>query len=415
MAAVNEDLTPIRCVTWAVEDAVDAALQPNADGRLFVLATAGGWPAAVCDVRAATAAEAAGIVRRAVAEEGVRPPSGFVAGRPTTVGVSVVVCTLGREPRLTDTVAALLAQTHTNIEILVVDNDPGSGRVPALLAGVGDPRLRIIDQPRRGLSAARNAGLAEAGHPVVAFTDDDALPDPGWVAALASVFESGDQVDCVTGLVLPTEVATRTQLFFEEAGGFAKGLRAVHWRRGGTTTALGTQPGPEGLAFPFDACYGSGNNMAFRAEALRARGGFDEALGAGSPTRGGEDLDAFQTVYLDGGTVVYWPAALVRHHHRADHDALVEQMYGYGLGMAAVVAKRLLSSPATAAGVLRKLPGGLRLLLDSGSNKNKGKTAAFPAQATWAERRGYLAGPAVYLGARIRQRRSARRPRQEDA
>ncbi|MFT4297010.1 MAG: glycosyltransferase family A protein, partial [Micropruina sp.] len=351
-------------------------------------------------------AEAAAAVRDAVAAGGVRPPSGFVAGRPARTPVSVVVCTLGREPRLTTTIAALLAQTHAALEVVVVDNDPASGRVPALLSGFHDQRLRVLEEPRRGLSAARNTGLAAAAHPVVAFTDDDAVPAPDWVAALAAVFDADPGVDCVTGLVLPAEVATRAQLFFEEAGGFDKGLRAVHWRRDGAGTGLGTEPGPQGLAFPFDGGFGSGNNMAFRADGLRARGGFDEALGAGAPTRGGEDLDAFQAVYLSGGSIVYWPAALVRHHHRADHAGLVEQLHGYGVGMAAVVTKRFLSSPATALGVLRRLPGGLRLLLDARSAKNSGKSAAFPADATRAERRGYLIGPVAYLRARLSLRRA---------
>lgn len=409
MAAVTEptaDFVPIRCVTWAVERAPDATLEPNADGRLFVLATAGGWPSAVVDVRAGSVAEAAQLVRRRVAEDGVGAPSGFVAGRPAQTPVSVVVCTLGREPRLAATVSALLTQTHADLEVVVVDNDPAGGRVRTLLADFDDPRLRVVDEPRRGLSAARNTGLAQVRHPVVAFTDDDALPAPDWVAALASVFDADPGVDCVTGLVLPTEVATRAQLFFEEAGGFAKGLRAVHWRRDAAGTRLGTRPGPQGLAFPFDGGFGSGNNMAFRVGALRALGGFDEALGAGSPTRGGEDLDAFQAAYLAGGTVVYWPAALVRHHHRADHAGLVEQLHGYGVGMAAVVTKRFLSSPATAAGVLLRLPGGLLLLLDARSAKNSGKSAAFPAEATRGERRGYLAGPGAYLRARRRLRRA---------
>lgn len=408
MTGVDGDtFVPIRCRTWPVESADGAGvLQPNAEGRLFVLVTAGGWPQAVVDVRADSAVEAERVVRRAEAASTVRPPSGFVTGAAARTPVSVVVCTLGREPRLVDTVAALLAQTHAELELVVVDNDPASGRVPVLLAGVEDQRLRVIDQPRRGLSAARNAGLAAVRHQVVAFTDDDAVPAPDWVAALASVFDADPGVDCVTGLVLPTEVATRSQLFFEEAGGFDKGLSAVHWHRGGTGTALGTAPGPQGLAFPFDGGFGSGNNMAFRVAGLRARGGFDEALGAGSPTRGGEDLDAFQAVHLSGGTLVYWPAALVRHHHRADHAGLVDQLHGYGVGMAAVVTKRFLSSPAVAVGVLRRLPGGLRLLLDARSAKNDRKSAEFPADATRAERRGYLVGPTAYLRARRAVRRT---------
>ena len=78
MASVNREWTPIRCVTWAVEDAADA-LEPNVEGRLHVLALAGGWPRAVVDVRAGSAAEAATVVRRAV-EAGRRPGTLRVPG-----------------------------------------------------------------------------------------------------------------------------------------------------------------------------------------------------------------------------------------------------------------------------------------------------------------------------------------------
>lgn len=76
--------------------------------------------------------------------------------------VSVVVCTLGRERRLQRTVEAVLGQTHRHLQLVVVDNDPASGRTAALLAGVGDPRLRRVPHAERGLSSARNAGLSAA-------------------------------------------------------------------------------------------------------------------------------------------------------------------------------------------------------------------------------------------------------------
>lgn len=336
-------------------------------------------------------------------------------GAVSRTPVSVVVCTLGREPRLLETVRAVLGQTHDALELIVVDNDPASGRTAALLDGLDGARLRLIAEPRRGLSSARNAGVVAATHEIVAFTDDDALPASDWVARLADAFDGDPAVACVTGRVLPTEIATRSQQFFEEAGGFDKGERPVHWRldAAGTAldislgTSLGTEPGPRGVAFPFDGGFGSGNNMAFRRDWLRRIGGFDVALGAGSIARGGEDLDAFQAVYLAGGPVVYWPAALVRHHHRADHEALREQMHGYGVGMAAVVTKRFMTSPALAVQVLGRLPAGLRLLLDSTSDKNRNKTAAFPSDVTRAERLGYLVGPFAYLKSRGRARRES--------
>src|SRR5687768_10752262 len=90
---------------------------------------------------------------------GVTLTAAGVLPNPFTVEelISVVVCTLGREPRLTDTVKAVLGQTHADLELVVVDNDPASDRADTLLAGIDDPRLRIVREEERGLSAARNA------------------------------------------------------------------------------------------------------------------------------------------------------------------------------------------------------------------------------------------------------------------
>ena len=201
--------------------------------------------------------------------------------RPATV----VICTVGADERLPKAVESALAQTHADIQLIVVDNDPASGRVPAALRHVGDIRLRIVHEPRRGLAVARNAGLAAARSEIVAFTDDDATADPGWLAALIAPFDEHPDVMCTTGLVLPAELNTRPQLLFEEFGGFDKGFTRLVWserRSGRDLTALG-RPGEGGTLFPYSCgVFGSGNNMAFRAGPLRERGGFDVALGAGA-------------------------------------------------------------------------------------------------------------------------------------
>lgn len=332
---------------------------------------------------------------------------------PSTTAATVVVCTLGREPRLADTVDRLLGQTHAALDVVVVDNDPGSGRVRELLGAVDDPRLRIVDEPRRGLSVARNTGLAAAGAPVVAFTDDDAVPDPDWVAALVRVFDADPdgRVGCVTGLVLPAELDRPEHRWFEEFGGFGKGGRPLVWAGPADRAALAHlgAPGPRGALFPYGGGeVGSGNNMAFRTDVLRRLGGFDPALGAGSPACGGEDLDAFRAVLLSGAAIAYTPHARVRHHHRDTFAALRSQVRGYGAGMGAVVVKGLLSGPRPAAAILRRLPAAARVLLDPRSPKNTGKSAEYPAELTQAELRGFLAAPWRYALGRWRARRVPR-------
>ncbi|SFF51189.1 glycosyltransferase family 2 protein [Blastococcus tunisiensis] len=334
-------------------------------------------------------------------------------GDPERGPVSVVVCTLGREPRLRGTVRAVLDQTHPDLELVVVDNDPASGRTAALLSGVADERLRLVTQPTRGLSAARNAGLAAARGGVVAYTDDDAVPDPTWIAELLDVLDAdpAGTVACVTGRVLAAETATAEQEWFEDAGIFDKGTERTVWALDPAPSGLGT-PGTHSPFFPYTAGeFGSGNNMAFRTEALRAIGGFDEALGAGTPARGGEDLDIYRRVILAGRTLVYTPSAVVRHHHRESTRALRVQMFGYGVGMAAGLTKLLAHGGRPALAVLRCVPRGLHMLLWPTSARNAKLPAETSRLLVALELAGYLAGPLLYArsAARVRSRRRAPR------
>ncbi|WP_196073261.1 glycosyltransferase [Nakamurella alba] len=324
--------------------------------------------------------------------------------------VSVVICTLGRDPRLVAAVDAVLRQSHGRLELVVVDNDPDSGRVDALLAGIDDPRLRIVRAPVRGLSHARNRGLQEVAGELIAYTDDDALPDRHWIQQLCAVFaaDRGGQVGAVTGLVTPAELRTPQQLQFEQYGAFDKGAHRVLWFAGRLPHDLGIDGtiGARGALYPYAGGeFGSGNNMAFRTALLRELGGFDTALGAGSPAMGGEDLEIFGRTVRSGAVLVYTPAALVRHFHRDNPEDLRKQMFGYGVGMSAVVTGALVSGPGPALKVLRAMPSALRVLLSPTSTKNAERGADYPRELVLIELAGYLAGPWRLL----RSRRAARR------
>ncbi|MDG4762601.1 glycosyltransferase [Solwaraspora sp. WMMD406] len=321
--------------------------------------------------------------------------------------VSVVLCTLGTEARLPAAVAAILAQTYRDLELIVVDNDPVSDRVRHRLADVDDPRVRIVAQPRRGLSRARNAGLAAASGDIVAFTDDDALPDVHWLAEAIRGFAVDPAVGCVTGLVTPARLDTRWERLFEEYGAFDKGYLAKVWsvRPVPPRLAHAAQIGDRGPLFPYVAGnYGSGNNMAFRAEVLRELAGFDPALGAGSPTRGGEDLDMFRAVLTAGHAILYVPSALVRHFHRDSRPALRRQLFGYGSGFTAVAFKQLVSGWSAALRIMRSSPKALRVVVDPQSPKYAGRSPDFPLALSCAEFAGYLAGPWLLLWGRVRAR-----------
>jgi GT2 family glycosyltransferase len=154
--------------------------------------------------------------------------------------------------------------------------------------------------------------------------------------------------------------------------------------------------------------FGTGASMAFRTRTLRTLGGFDEALGAGTPAQGGEDTLMF-TRLLDGGaTTLYHPAALVRHVHRADLDGLRTQMAGYGAGLTAFYAALLRDDPRRFVRLLALVPRALRDLTGKDSVRVSTVREDFPAELFAANRRGMLAGPWRYF--RGRRALSAKSP-----
>ena len=314
--------------------------------------------------------------------------------------VTVTIASFRSTDSTIATTRRVLAGSWTPLEVVVVDNDADGGPLDTAFTAAfgGDPRVRWVHEPRQGLSFARNAGLAAARGGYVVFTDDDVLVDEHWVARLVEAFGAVPHAACVTGAILPAEQETRAQLWLEEYGGFHKGFRrqvfdlTTHRR----DTAL----------YPYDAGqFGSGANMAFRTDVLRAMGGFAVDLGAGTPAHGGEDIDVLRRVVSAGHAVVYEPAALMWHRHRRSMAALRRQMFRYGVGLSATVAKWLSEDRAVAADVVRRLPAGARHVLSPTSRKNQNKSATFPPVLTRLERLGLLCGPVAYARSRRRARR----------
>jgi GT2 family glycosyltransferase len=331
------------------------------------------------------------------ADAGSDAPAGAGPGA-RLAQVAVVITTIRASEDLLATVGDAMGQSLTPAEIVVVDNRPATSGVRALLDDRGlltgppgaAPAVRYVAEPAPGLSRARNAGLAAVRSEFVAFTDDDVRLDRRWLARLTGAF--ADDVDCVTGLVMPKALHTEAQLMMERFGGFAKGLTPRRFD-------LGDNRG-EGPLYPFAVgTYGTGANAAFRTAALRELGGFDPALGTGRLTRGGEDLDVFLRIVLGGAAIGYEPAAVVWHDHEAELDAFTQRVWGYGVGLGAVLGKHLLGPGEVRRAMLHRVPAGLRHLCDPRSPKNAQKGDRYPRRFTWLERAGIVVGPFAYLAA----------------
>jgi GT2 family glycosyltransferase len=310
--------------------------------------------------------------------------------------VSVVVCTRDRADRLAVCLRHLERQEYPRFEIVVVDNAPAGDAVRVLVEA--RPRrvpYRYVVERRGGLSWARNAGVAASAGDILAFLDDDEEPDGRWLAGLAAGFARGPDIGCVTGMIAPAQLETQVQEWFESFGGHSKGR--------GFSPAIFSRRGPQSPLFPLPP-FGAGGNMAFRREALSRIGGFDVAMGAGTPARASEDTLAFTLVLLAGYRIAYEPAALVRHNHYAEPDGLRRQLRGYGTGLAAYYTALLRHRPGVLPELLRLLPAAAGYL--RGANV-AGIAAApgLPAEFTRGQRRAMLRGPAAYIRSARRQAR----------
>ena len=312
----------------------------------------------------------------------------FLARAPLA---SVVVPTRDRPDWLVDCLRSLTRLEYPRYEVIVVDNAPSTEATAELVRrDFGHlPHVRYVREALPGPSRARNWGLALARGEIVAFTDDDAVVDRHWLTELARGFERGARVSCVTGSILPRELETPAQIWFEQFGGLNKGFT----RR---LFDLAEHRPPDRL-FPFTAGqFGSGPNMAFRVDALRRIGGFEPALCPGNLGIGGEDLDVFFQTIQEGHQLLYEPAAQVFHLHRRDYAALRRQMFVYGSGLGAFFLHTMRHRPEVIPQIARRLPLGLAFLFGPGSRKNARKEAGYPADLTVQELRGLCYAPLAY-------------------
>ena len=322
--------------------------------------------------------------------------------------ISVVIATRERPEILARALGSAIALDYPRFEVIVVDNDPATDATEAMVCErFGGDKVVYVREPVRGLASAHNRGAAVARGEIVAFTDDDVLIDPGWLTAIADAFASAADVACVTGLVVPAELRTRTQAMLEWHAKPTKGFT----RR---VVSLGDAGGVDPL-FPYTAGeLGAGANMAFTASLLRELGGFDPAMGVGSATLGGDDLMAFFLAIATGHTLVYQPEALIWHHHHTDERALLAQARGHSVGLGAFLTGIALHHPEMLPLLARRLPraaGHAVNRLRSRSPRIAGPNApvTLPRSVAAAERRALFYGPLAYLRASrdVRRARAA--------
>jgi GT2 family glycosyltransferase len=212
--------------------------------------------------------------------------------------ISVVVCSYNGERTIRDCCEGLMRLEYPNVEVIVV-NDGSTDATPAI---AGEYPFRLVTTENRGLSGARNTGLQAATGEIVAYTDDDARPDPHWLQYLAMTFMSGDYAGVGGPNIAPAGDGPIADCVANAPGGPVHVLLS------------------DRVAEHIPGC-----NMAFRRERLLAIDGFDPRYRAA-----GDDVDVCWRLQERGWILGFSPAAMVWHHRRNSVRTYWKQQQGYG-------------------------------------------------------------------------------------
>lgn len=418
---------PIRVVTL---DLATPALEDTApDEGLWVVGLRDGLPVALIEVdRSAGAPSVAAQVAALAAGHPVVEHAWRDLPDSALPSVTIVVPSIvKRLDDLETCFAAIDALDYPAFDVVVADNRaelPADDPLPAMLAD--RPTFRSIRVPQPGVGAAREAGWRAATGDVIGFVDDDVRVDRGWLRSFAARFAADPDVWACTGLILPAELRTPAQVYFERYyGGFAgERLFAPLVLQTGTGVAgralliARDDAGVEVRRAPLYGvgAYGAGANMAVRRSALAAVGGFDVALGTGTPSQGGEDLQIFIDVLWAGGKMRYEPAAFVHHRHRRGYEELVRQLRMGGVGLIATLTSLVARDPRHLAGLAVQVAPAVRRLAGQTLARVRGERAdtvaaptdegpLYPRELLQQELRGMPAGPAAYVRSRRKMSR----------
>ncbi|WP_144920769.1 glucosyl-dolichyl phosphate glucuronosyltransferase [Halorubrum salsamenti] len=234
--------------------------------------------------------------------------------------VSVVLCTytLDMYDHFREAADSVLAQTHDDVELVViVDGTPEVYERVVDEYGDRDDIVIECNDENVGLLESRNRGAEIASGDVVAFIDDDAIADEGWVERLVRAYEEEDAI-AAGGKMTPEWVAGKPSFLPEE----------FYWLIGVTHRGFADGPGEVRNTF--------GSNISFRADVFAELGGFDTDIGGrkgDANLQGGETELCARMREEYGRGVWYDPEAEVAHkvfEYRTEFRWLVDRAFWQG-------------------------------------------------------------------------------------
>jgi cellulose synthase/poly-beta-1,6-N-acetylglucosamine synthase-like glycosyltransferase len=275
-----------------------------------------------------------------------------------------------------------MALDHSDFEVLVVDNTSGDPAVRELAQRNG---ARYVVEPNGGLSRARNCGGRAALGSLVAFIDDDAVPDRAWLGHHARALEDAG-LAATMGRILPAPADSPTAAAYHATGGedlgevpFQVDRSTPHWFELTNFGGLGVGP-----------------NMVFRRELFDARPVFPERLGPGAGLPGEEHYALFALV-RDGHAVAYVPQAVVHHDAPATWAELERRKRRITHGSAAYLVMLALEERGYRGAALRYAAQAVRGRRRSWRPSN----ASVPLASRRELAAAAVAGPLLYLRSKL--------------
>lgn len=251
--------------------------------------------------------------------------------------VSVVICAYNAERTMRPCLESLRRLDYPNFEVVIVDD--GSRDATADIS-MDFPEFRLIRQPNKGLSVARNVGMHAARGEIIAYTDSDCVVDPHWLTLM---------------------VRSMVENNFDGCGGPNYAPHEEGWIEASCAASPGA---PCHVLIAEDrAEHLAGCNMVFYKAALEKIGGFDAQF-----RTAGDDVDICWRMIDAGFKIGFSPAAFVWHFRRNTVQAYYGQQRGYGRAEAMLYPKypdrfNIMGQIAwrgTIPGLARTIPGGGR-------------------------------------------------------
>ena len=257
----------------------------------------------------------------------------------------IIVCTVDRLADLEECLKSLRPFRAAVAELIVVNNGPHLAAVEGIARRYD---ARVVTEPRRGVSRARNAGIRATKGNILAFLDDDSVADPNWLPLLLTPFHDPEVLAVAGSMFAQTLRDPVSQAFdFLVRGQFPE-------------SQLTHDGNTEKSFFPMRSALVGNANMAIRREAFDRFGYFDTRFGRGTRIGSGEEPDLLLRILLGGAKIVVEPAARILHRHSTERRAIRWWAFHSGCAHTAILTKYFLRESSLRGRIVRYAASRLR-------------------------------------------------------